>query len=64
VDLPFHDGAAEHSPLFTEVLVYGLTKLTGNDDLAFPHPASFFLLTVALFHRSVRRCSRRSFTAR
>src|SRR6185503_2168450 len=28
VDLPFHDGAAEHSPLFTEVLVYGLMKLT------------------------------------
>jgi hypothetical protein len=54
VDLPFHDGAAEHSPLFTEVLIYGLMKLTGNDDLAFLIQPVFFLLMVGLFHRSVR----------
>ena len=54
VDLPFHDGAAEHSPLLTETLIYGLMQLTGNDDLAFLVQPAFFLLTVALFHRSVR----------
>jgi hypothetical protein len=54
VDLPFHDGAAEHSPLFTESIIYGLMKLTGNDDLAFLIQPAFFLLTVALFQRSAR----------
>lgn len=54
VDLPFHDGAAEHSPLITETIIYGLMELTGNDDLAFLVQPAFFLLTVALFHRSVR----------
>ena len=54
-DLPFHDGAAEHSPLFTETIVYGLMGLTGNDDLAFLVQPAFFLLLVGVFHRSVRQ---------
>ncbi|MBC7854093.1 MAG: hypothetical protein IAF94_11710 [Pirellulaceae bacterium] len=64
VDLPFHDGAAEHSPLLTETLLYGLMKLTGNDDLAFLVQPAFFLLTVALFHRTVRLIGLRIVTAR
>ncbi len=54
VDLPFHDGAAEHSPLITETMIYALMKLTGNDDLAFLIQPMFFLLTVWLFHRTAR----------
>ncbi|MCE9526030.1 MAG: glycosyltransferase family 39 protein [Planctomycetales bacterium] len=54
-DLPFHDGAAEHSPLFTETIIYGLMGLTGNDDLAFLVQPTFFLLLVAVFHWSVRQ---------
>jgi hypothetical protein len=64
VDLPFHDGAAEHSPLLTEVLIYGLMKLTGNDDLAFLIQPAFFLLMVGLFHRSVRLLGLNVVTAR
>jgi hypothetical protein len=54
VDLPFHDGAAEHSPLFMETVIYGLMRLTGNDTLAFFLQPACFLLLVALFHRSLR----------
>jgi hypothetical protein len=53
VDLPFHDGAAEHSPLLTETIVYGLMKMTGSDDLAWLVQPAFFLLMAALFHRSL-----------
>src|SRR3954468_11332823 len=49
VDLPFHDGAAEHSPLFTETIIYALMKVTGNDDLAWLVQPIFFLLLVLLF---------------
>lgn len=54
VDLPFHDGAAEHSPLFTETIIYALMQLTGNDDLAWLVQPSFFLLLVAVFYSSIR----------
>lgn len=53
LDIPFHDGAAEHSPLFTETILYGLMKLTGSDDLAWLVQPAFFLLMVAFFHRSL-----------
>src|SRR5678815_3284668 len=54
VDLPFHDGAAEHSPLFMETVIYGLMRLTGDDTLAFFIQPTCFLLIVALLHQSVR----------
>ena len=64
VDLPFHDGAAEHSPLFTETLIYGLMRLTGSDDLAWLVQPTFFLLTVFLFHCSARLLGLNAITAR
>lgn len=63
-DLPFHDGAAEHSPLITETLIYGLMSLTGNDSLAFLLQPAFFLLTVAIFHRSLRHLGLQKVAAR
>jgi len=64
VDLPFHDGAAEHSPLLTETFIYGLMKLTGSDDLAFLVQPAFFLLIVASFHQSLRLMGLHIVTAR
>ncbi|MFN0018162.1 MAG: hypothetical protein ACKVP0_07885 [Pirellulaceae bacterium] len=63
-DLPFHDGAAEHSPLLTETMIYGLMKLTGNDDLAFLVQPAFFLLMVALFYWSARQIGLQLFACR
>jgi hypothetical protein len=33
VDLPFHDGAAEHAPMFLETAAYFILYLTGEDGL-------------------------------
>jgi len=63
-DLPFHDGAAEHSPLLTETMIYGLMKLTGNDDLAFLVQPAFFLLMVTIFYWSVRQMGLQLFACR
>jgi hypothetical protein len=63
-DLPFHDGAAEHSPLLTETMIYALMKLTGNDDLAFLIQPAFFLLTVSIFYWSVRQMGLQLFACR
>ena len=54
VDLPFHDGAAEHSPLFSETLIYLLMSLTGDDGLAWLVQPAFFLLLAWAFYRSAR----------
>src|SRR5258706_11321575 len=64
VDLPFHDGAAEHSPLITETIIYILMKVTGNDDLAWLVQPAFFLLLVLLFHQTVRQLGVDVLTAR
>lgn len=64
VDLPFHDGAAEHSPLFMETIIYGLMRLTGDDTLAFFIQPACFLLLVALLYRSLQLLEVRPVAAR
>jgi len=54
VDLPFHDSAAEHSPLLSQVLNYLLMALTGDDGLAWLVQPAALLLTAWLFFTSAR----------
>jgi len=54
VDLPFHDAAAEHAPMLSETICYGLMRLTGDDGLTWLIQPVFFLATLRLFHLSAR----------
>ncbi len=64
VDLPFHDGAAEHSPLATESLIYLLMRITGDDGLAWLIQPGFFLLMAWIYYRSLRLVELDANTAR
>jgi hypothetical protein len=54
VDLPFHDSAAEHSPMLTQSISYCLMRLTGDDGLTWLIQPVFFLLALRLFFVSCR----------
>jgi hypothetical protein len=64
IDLPFHDGAAEHSPLITESLIYLLMRITGDDSLAWLIQPVFFLLIAWAYYRSLRLLELDADTAR
>ncbi|MCA9129071.1 MAG: hypothetical protein KDB22_18415, partial [Planctomycetales bacterium] len=64
VDLPFHDGAAQHSPLITEVIIYGLMTLTGDDGLAYLVQPTFLLFTAWLFFRILHCLGMKATSAR
>ena len=54
VELPFHASAAEHGPMFTQTIHYGLMRLTGDDGLTWLVQPAFLFLIFGLFHGSVR----------
>lgn len=53
-DLPFHDGAAEHSPMLSQALIYLLMRAAGDDGLAWLVQPAFLLVTWRLFFMSAR----------
>ena len=54
VDLPFHDGAAEHSPMLTQLLAYLLMRLTGDAGLTWLIQPLFLLVLLRFFFLSLR----------
>ena len=54
LDLVFHDAAAEHSPMLTQLGNYLLMRLTGDDGLVWLVQPAFFLPLLWLFYRSAR----------
>jgi hypothetical protein len=56
VDLPFHDGACEHSPALMETIFYLLIRLVGDDRSVWLVQPVFFVATCRLYYLSVRSC--------
>ncbi len=54
VELPFHDGAAEHAPVLVETVWWALMKRTGDDRLAWIVHPLFFAATLRLIWLSAR----------
>ena len=54
VDLPFHDAAAEHAPMLSETICYGLMNLTGDDGLTWLVQPAAYLAILWLFYLSAR----------
>ena len=54
VELPFHDSAAEHSPMLTQMISYLLMRLTGDEGLCWLIQPVFLLVTFRLFYLSAR----------
>lgn len=54
VELPFHDGAAEHAPVLVETAWWALMKRTGDDRLAWIVHPLFFAATLRLIWLSAR----------
>src|SRR5688572_19152434 len=54
LDLPFHDGAAEHAPVLTQAIFHGMMRLTGDDSLTALVQPAFLLVLAALFYASAR----------
>jgi len=54
VDLPFHDSAAEHSPMLSQSIIYLLMRLTGDDGLAWTVQPVFLFWMYWVFFRSAR----------
>ena len=54
VDLPFHDGAAHHAPMLTQLISYGLMGLTGDAGLTWLIQPVFLLILVRFFYLSAR----------
>ncbi len=63
VDLPFHDSAAEHSPMLTQLISYLLMRLTGDDGLCRLVQPIFLVATFRLFFLSARLLGLRRETA-
>ena len=63
LDLPFHDSAAEHSPMLTQSISYLLMRLTGDDGLCWLIPPIFLVATFRLFFLSARLLGLRRETA-
>jgi len=54
VDLPFHDSAAEHSPMLSQSIIYLLMRWTGDDGLAWMVQPAFLFWMYWVFYRSTR----------
>jgi hypothetical protein len=54
VDLPFHDSAAEHSPMLSQSIIYLLMRLTGDDGLAWLVQPAFLFWMYWVFFQSAR----------
>lgn len=54
VDLPFHDAAAEHSPMLTQIISYLLMRLAGDDGLNWLLQPLLLAAALRLFYRSAR----------
>jgi hypothetical protein len=54
VDLPFHDGAAEHSPMLSQIINYLLMRLTGDDGLTWLVQGAFLAAAWWAFFASAR----------
>ncbi len=54
VELPFHDGAAEHAPVLVETAWWALMKRTGDDRLAWIVHPLLFVATLRLVWLSAR----------
>src|SRR5688572_5240534 len=52
IDLPFHDGAAEHSPALTETIYFLLMRLAGDDRLVWVVQPAFFLAVCRFYYLS------------